>query len=312
MNIFDLLIVQPVFNLLLFIYNFVGDFGVAIIILTIVIRFILLPMVRKQLHQTKLMRKIQPELKRIKKQAAGDKMVESQMMMALYKEKGIKPMSSILVLLVQLPIFMAVFFVIRNWAHYLENFTYPFLQGFMNIPDLIANPQTPMLFGVIDLSQWPISDGQIVWPLLILALIAAGLQFFQTRQTTPDSGGEKKKMRDYFKDAAAGKEVDQSEMTANMTRNMMYFFPIMTFVIAVNLPGAVVLYYAVQAGVAVLQQHFILRRDVDEMESLADQPSKRVKKAREAEIVVKPKREVVNKGAKKSGGTTVVRRIKAK
>jgi YidC/Oxa1 family membrane protein insertase len=315
MNIFDLIIVQPIFNLLLFIFNFVGDFGVAIIILTIIIRFLLLPLVRKQLRQTKLMRAIQPELKRIKKQAAGDRMVESQMMMALYKEKGIKPMSSLLVLIIQLPIFMAVFFVIRNWAHYLENYTYPFLDHFMNIPNLIANPHTPKLFGLVDLSQMPMHDGGIEWALVILALLAAGFQFFQTRQTTamnkPD--GPKKKLKDYFKDAAAGKEVDQSEMTANMTKNMMYFFPILTFVIAMNLPGAVVLYYAVQAGVAVVQQHFILKRDETELEAIADEPGKnRAKKAIEAEIVTKPKKEVIKKTKAKSGGTTVVRRIKAK
>jgi YidC/Oxa1 family membrane protein insertase len=314
MNIFDLLIVQPIFNLLLFIYNFVGDFGVAIIILTIIIRFLLLPMVRKQLRQTKLMREIQPELKRIKKQANGDRMVESQLMMALYKEKGIKPMSSILVLIVQLPIFMAVFWVIRNWDHYLDNFTYPILQGLMNIPQIIAEHTTPMLFGVVDLSQWPMHDGVIEWSLIALALLAAGLQFFQTRQVTPTGEKtKKKKLKEYFAEAAAGKEVDQQEMTANMTKNMMYFFPIMTFFIAMNLPGAVVLYYAVQAGVAVAQQHFILNRDRADLEKLADEPSqKRAARAVEAEIVTRPAREVVNKNKSKSGGATVVRRIKAK
>jgi YidC/Oxa1 family membrane protein insertase len=314
MNIFDLLIVQPIFNLLLFIYNFVGDFGVAIIILTIIIRFLLLPMVRKQLRQTKLMREIQPELKRIKKQAKGDRMVESQLMMALYKEKGIKPMSSILVLLVQLPIFMAVFWVIRNWDNYLDNYTYPFLQGLMNIPNIIAEHATPMLFGLVDLSKWPLHDGVIEWALVVLALIAAGLQFYQTRQVTPTGEKtEKKKLKEYFAEAAAGKEVDQSEMTANMTKNMMYFFPILTFVIAMNLPGAVVLYYAVQAGVAVVQQHFILNRDKQDLEKLADEPNKkRLKNAVEAEIVTRPAREVVNKNKSKSGGATVVRRIKAK
>jgi YidC/Oxa1 family membrane protein insertase len=268
-------------------------------------------MVKKQLHQTKMMRSIQPELKKIKKQAKGDKMVESQLMMALYKEKGIKPMSSILVLIIQLPIFMAVFFVIRNWNTYLDSYTYPFLNQFMNIPNMIAEHATPMLFGLVDLSQWPIHDGQPVWALIGIAVLAAGLQFYQTRQVTPTADGDKKKkFSEYFKEAAAGKEVDQSEMTAQMTKSMMYFFPIMTFFIAMNLPGAVVLYYAVQAGVAVVQQHFILNRDVEEMEEIADEPNKkRVKNAVEAEIVTKPKKEVPTQ---KVAGATVVRRIKAK
>lgn len=309
-NIFDWIVVQPIFNLLLFIYNFVGDFGVAIIILTIAIRFALLPLVRKQMRQTKAMREIQPELKRIKKRAKGDKMMESQMMMSLYKEKGIKPMSSLLTLIIQLPIFMAVFFVIRNWDLYLDNLTYVFLNQFGNIPAIIEAHAAPYLFGVIDLSKWPMGEDGLQWPLVIMAVIAAGLQFLQTRQVQPNTKeeGEKKKMRDYFKEAAEGKEVDQSEMTNQMTRSMMYFFPIMTFVIAMNLPGAVVLYYATQAAVAVAQQHFLLKGDEKELEKIANEPVKRstikrVQNARPAEII--------KKNSKKQGGTTVVRRVKA-
>ena len=80
MNIFDQLLTQPIFNLLALIYNFVGDFGISIIILTVLVRFLLWPLVKKQLHQTKLMRNIKPELKKIKKKANGNRMMESQMM----------------------------------------------------------------------------------------------------------------------------------------------------------------------------------------------------------------------------------------
>ena len=74
MNIFELFIVQPIFNLLLFIYSIIpyADFGFAIIIFTILIRFALWPLVVKQLHQVKAMRKIQPELARIKKASKGN------------------------------------------------------------------------------------------------------------------------------------------------------------------------------------------------------------------------------------------------
>lgn len=312
MNIFDLIVVQPIFNLLLFIFNFVGDFGVAIIVLTIIIRFALLPLVKKQMRQTKAMREIQPELKSIKRRAKGDRMIESQMTMALYKEKGIKPMSSILTLIIQLPIFMAVFFVIRNWDYYLDNFTYVFMNQFMNIPSIIESHAAPYLFGVIDLSQWPMGESGLQWPLVIMALIAAGLQFLQTRQTqaqtSSNKNGEKKKMSDYFKEAAEGKEVDQNEMTAQMTQSMMYFFPIMTFVIAMNLPGAVVLYYATQAAVAVVQQHFLLKDSKKESETPSSNSAnkttaKRLQDAKPAEII--------KKNSKKQGGTTVVRRVKA-
>ena len=89
MNLFDLLITQPIFNLLLTIYNFVGDFGISIIVFTVIVKFLMWPITKGQLHQTKVMRKIQPELKKIKRNAKGNKQVESLQMMELYKKNNI-------------------------------------------------------------------------------------------------------------------------------------------------------------------------------------------------------------------------------
>ena len=71
---FDAIVVKPIFNALMLLYSIIpgGDFGVAIILFTIFIRILIYPLVRKQLHQTKLMRKLQPELKKIKKAADGN------------------------------------------------------------------------------------------------------------------------------------------------------------------------------------------------------------------------------------------------
>lgn len=326
MNIFQVLIVQPIFNFLLFIYNFVGDFGVAIILLTIIIRLLLWPLVKKQLRQTKLMRKIQPELKKIKAKAKGNKQLESQMMMELYREKGVKPFGSMLVLLIQLPIFIALVQVVRLLSEHrdqIEQYTYGFLQSFGRIPDLIANPDTfnEKLFGIIDLTRHAIGNGAIYWPALILAVAAAIFQYIQSKQTMPNVT-EKKKLRDMFKAAANGKEVDQSEMSGVMTRNMMIIFPFMTFFIAIYLPGAVVLYYATTSIVAVIQQWSVLRKDEDELEMIASEPAKKkAKNAREAVVVKQPtaKKQPAKttsrptpKTSDKSGGKTTVRRISAK
>ena len=112
---FTELIVQPIFNLLVLIYALIPghNFGLAIILFTIVIRLLMWPLVKKQLHQTKLMRQVQPELKKVKAKAKGNKALEAQLMMELYKERGIKPFSSIGVLIIQLPIFLALFRVIH-------------------------------------------------------------------------------------------------------------------------------------------------------------------------------------------------------
>ena len=90
---FNTLIVQPIFNLLVLIYALLPghNFGMAIILFTILVRLLMWPLVKKQLHQAKAMRELQPELKRIKKAAAGDKQKESMLMMELYKEREINP-----------------------------------------------------------------------------------------------------------------------------------------------------------------------------------------------------------------------------
>ena len=324
MSLFDRILTQPIFNLLAFIYNFVADFGIAIIILTILVRLLLWPLVKKQLHQTKLMRAIQPELKKIKKQANGNRMVESQLMMELYREKGVKPFSSILVLIIQLPIFFALFRVIQIFSvqyqtaqHVSPNqFIYPFLEHFGRIPELLAN-STTHLFGLVDLTK---TAGQY-WPALVITALAAGFQFWQSKQIMPQMG-EGRKLRDMFREASSGKQVDQGEMMAATTSKMIYFMPIMTFAIGMALPAAIMLYYATSSGIAVLQQHYLLNKDEGEMEKIADASDKksmkttREKAAQEAEIIVtKPSK---NKNLAKtpapssSGGQTVVRRIKAK
>ena len=100
---FTALIVKPIFNLLVLIYALIPghNFGLAIILFTILVRILMWPLIKKQLHQAKAMRELQPELKRIKLAAKGDRQKESMMMMELYKEREINPFSSIGLLIVQ-------------------------------------------------------------------------------------------------------------------------------------------------------------------------------------------------------------------
>ena len=202
MNIFELFIVQPIFNLLLFIYSIVpfADFGIAIIIFTIIIRFALWPLVVKQLHQVKAMRKLQPELARIKKATKGNKQLESMQMLELYKKHEVKPFRSILILLIQLPIFIALFQVIQIFTIHrdsIEKFTYGFMQAFQPVQDLLANPDNfnEKFLGVIDLTQHalPFNGWGSVF-LVILAGVAAYTQYLISKQTSPTTST--KRLRD--------------------------------------------------------------------------------------------------------------------
>ena len=330
MSLFDRILTQPIFNLLAFIYNFIGDFGLAIIIVTIIVRLCLWPLVKKQLYQTKVMRDIQPELKKIRAKANGNKMLESTMMMELYREKNIKPFSSLLVMIIQIPIMIAIFRVVQIFSGSAYNaangtnpsdFIYPFLAEMGRIPQLLAG-QHLELFGVIDLSRTVAGYA----PALAIAVAASVFQYYQSRQIMPNAG-EHKKLRDMFREAADGKEIDQADMMASTNRNMMIFMPIMTFMVALAFPGAVVLYYATTSLIAIIQQRYILSRSEEEMEKLANRSllhrrrghrktSAREKNAQEA-VVVRKKDLVAadspSDGKKSaSGGKTVVRRIKAK
>jgi YidC/Oxa1 family membrane protein insertase len=316
MNIFDILIVQPIFNLLVGIYTIVpgSDFGIAIIIFTILLRFAMYPLVRRQLHQVKLMRKLQPELARIKRQTKGNKQQEGLLMMELYKKHGVSPFRTIGILLIQLPIFIALYHVIQVLTLHRDQvakYTYDFLENIPAIEQIIKFPEqfNEKLFGIFDLTKHAFSNGSIDIFLVVLAIVAAVTQFIMTKQTTPQAQS-KRKLKDILAEASAGKEADQSEINGIIMGKMMYFLPIFMFVIMLNLPGAIALYYAVSNIVATIQQHFILKQDEEEMEELVENvpaaPSKkatakaRAKQANEATVT----RIVAGSSSKKSKKNT--------
>ena len=285
MSLFETLIVQPIFNLLALIYGLLpgSDFGISLILFTILVRLLMWPLVRKQLHQTKVMQKLQPELKKIKAKAKGNKQLEAQLMMELYRERGVKPFSSFGLLFLQLPIFIALYSVIRiitNQRDRIADFTYAPVEQLKPIADIISSTSHQFdesLLGVINLTKVGLSGDGIYVPVIIIAALAAVLQYVQSRQVAPRADSSKK-LRDIFRDSAAGKEVDQSEVSALMTSKMIILFPFLTFIVGLYLPGALVLYFATSSAVAVIQQHLLLNRDVEEMEVIAYMDTKDVKK----------------------------------
>ncbi len=290
MSLFDIILVQPIFNVLLFIYGVIPghDYGIAIIIFTVIIRMAMWPLVRKQLHQTKVMRELQPEIQKIKKQASGNRQSEAQLMMELYKERGVNPFSSIGLLLVQLPIFIALFAVVRlisdNHGASISKYAYDFLEKIPYVQDIISDPSkiNQVLFGFIDLSKHAINGSEFYLPLFVMAIIAAALQFWQSKQLLPEVK-EKRKLREVLREQATGKEVDQSEVSALMNRRMIYIFPVLTFIVSLYLIGPLVVYLLITSAVAIFQQSIVLGQDTGEM--INQKVSKKLAGVKEAEIV---------------------------
>lgn len=297
-------------NLLFVVYNFVGDFGLAIIIFTIIVKFAMWPLVKKQLHQTRVMREIQPELAEIKKNCKGNRQLESMQMMDLYKRKNVKPFRSMLTLFIQLPVFIALFTAINVMVRptgvetlSVEKSAYSFVEPLSRVSTLMnqqneyfaeleSDTETasysfePKLFGAIDLSATAGFTDVSSIIILLFALAAAGVQYFMAKQQNPSKKAQKRTFKQIMKEAAEGKEADQSELNTMVSGQMTKFMPFMMLFIMINLPGALVFYYLLTNSITVIQQKIILNRDYTEMESAADKRIlKELAQAEEAQIV---------------------------
>ena len=292
-----MVIVQPIFNLLMGIYSLIPDFGVSIVIFTIIVRFALWPLAKKQLHQAKAMRKMQPELKKLQAKYKNNKQAQSMAMLDLYKKYNIGPFRSIAVLLIQLPILIGVYRVVQIFVMHREElgkFTYDIMEQLPTVGNLVQHPDqfNQNFLGIMDLTKHAVSSQGVAIGLLMFAALAAVLQYLLSKQTAPQSDSGKR-LRDVLAEAEQGKEADQAEVNAIVMRKMMKFMPIFLFFIMINLPGALALYMTTSNAVAYIQNKMILRQDGDELEKIASEkqqknakksPKQRAANAKEANV----------------------------
>jgi YidC/Oxa1 family membrane protein insertase len=265
---FTTLIVQPIFNILTFIYALIPghNFGIAIILFTLVVRIIMYPLLKKQLRHTKAIRELQPEIKKIKESTKGNRQQEQLLTMELYKEREIKPLSFIGLMVVQLVIFLALFQGLSrvvNDPYEVFNFSYPVIQNMPAMQELNADISIfdNTLLGVVDLSRAAIStENGFYLAAFLLVLGSSIIQFFQIKQTMP-SDKQARKLREILKDANSGKQADTAEVNAAMSRNMSYVLPVFIFVVTVGFPAALSLYWFVSGLIAYLQQSYLLKQD---------------------------------------------------
>lgn len=308
-SVFQVVIVKPIFNLLTLIYAALPghNFGLAIIIFTIAVRLLMLPLVKKQLHHTKAMRQMQPELKKIKAATKGDRQKESLLTMELYKERQINPLSPLGVLAIQLVVLIGLYQGLHKVIvdpNAIINGSYDFIRNLSWMKALATDIKQfdASLLGFIDLKRAALSNGTIYWPAMFLVAGSAVSQYFQSKQLMPDSK-DSRKLRQILKDASSGKQSDSSEVNAAVSRNTKYLIPIMIFVFTVNIASALSLYWLVSGVTAYLQQAKILAQDEQEMEAVADKSSRVVI---EGEVVNKS----INKPKKKKTLAKAKRRKK--
>lgn len=224
-NFFTTILFIPIYNLLMYLVAVVPghQVGLAIILLTIIIRIILLPSSLKASKSTIEMQKIQPLLNAVRAKYKGDQMKTSQEMQRLFKEHKVSPYGSCLPLIVQMVVLIVFYRVILigfNASHF--NLLYSF----------VPKPSEINLFFLgIDVSR------PDLW---ILPIIAGALQFVQTKMMPqpPQAKGANDPM-------------------AMMNKQMIYFFPLITIFIARSLPSGLAIYWVVTSLVMILQQWYI-------------------------------------------------------
>ncbi len=231
-NLFNTVLYQPLFNGLIVLYVFLPghDFGLSIIILTLLIRLILYPVMASSIRMQKVMAEIQPKIKEIQQKFKDDKERLLKETMALYKENKLNPFGSFLPLLIQLPILFALYRVFGQGLNPDE---------MSNLYSFIPNPGSidPTFLGLINLSQ----------PSVILAVLAGVAQFFQTKMTM-----------------AKQKHTDKSDRAAQfsnvMQKQMLYFFPLFTVLILWKFPAAIGLYWVTTSLFTIVQQYVIFKK----------------------------------------------------
>ncbi|MDD5110286.1 MAG: YidC/Oxa1 family membrane protein insertase [Patescibacteria group bacterium] len=233
-QLFYLILYQPIFNLLVLIYQYTPghDLGVSIILLTVLFKLVLYPLTAKSLKIQRQMQLIQPQINALQQKYKGQKELLSKELMELYKREKVNPFSSCLPLLIQLPFLIAVYQVFITGLKPGElTGLYAFVQN--------PGPLNAIAFGFLDLAQpknW------------ILAGLAGLAQFWQAKMTVTK------------KPVVHGGGAKDEDMAAAMSKQMLYLMPAMTVFISYSLPTGLALYWLAMTLLTVGQQYLMLRK----------------------------------------------------
>ena len=228
---------QPIYNILIFIINNITfkDVGFAIILVTIIIKLILSPLTRKSIKSQILMKRMEPELKQIKKDFPN-KEEQAKKTFELYKKYGTNPFSGCLVILLQLPVIFALYYVFYKGLAIDPKLVYSFIQ----IP---VNMHTNFL-GLIEMGSHSI----------FLGVFAGVTQFIQGYLSSPV------KPKKVESDSADGPKTFQEQLGDSMQMNVRYILPVFIAFIAWKISAAVALYWIVSNMFTIFQEWYIRRQ----------------------------------------------------
>jgi YidC/Oxa1 family membrane protein insertase len=220
------------FNGFVALYNLIPDVGVVILIITFLIKIVLYPLTKSSIKSQKALTDLQPKLNELKEKHKGNQQMIAQETMKLYKENHVNPFASCLPLLIQLPILIALYYVLQIA---LKGDQFGLLYPFMHNPGTINK----VSFGLFDLGK----------ASYVLAILAGGAQFWQSKMMT-------RKRPD--KPVVPGAK-DEDTM-AMMNKQMLYFMPFMTVFIGMSLPAGLTLYWFLSTLLTAIQQLYTFKK----------------------------------------------------
>lgn len=235
---FNALFYQPLYNGLVWFTALVPghSLAVAIILLTLVVKIILLPLSKKAVVTQMKMKLVEPEMKKIREKhnKPEDRTILAQKTLELYKKYQLNPFSTIFLVLLQIPIFIALALMFGRNA--LATIDVSLLYSFVQVPDLVSQ----MFFG-LDISQ----------KSAILGAVAGILQFFQIRYSLPAHVPQEKDKTPSFKD----------DLARSMNMQMRYVLPVIVFIAALRFTAALSIYWIVST-IFTIGQELYFRKTV--------------------------------------------------
>ncbi|MFZ3031780.1 MAG: YidC/Oxa1 family membrane protein insertase [Candidatus Moraniibacteriota bacterium] len=239
--LFHTLVSQPIYNSLIFFYNTIpgSDFGLAVIATTLLLRFLFIPLYKKQLESQKELQILQPKIKELQKQHKDDKKKQQEMIMKLYQEHKVNPFGGCLPIIIQVIFLIAIYQVIISISQG------GFIANSTDLYSWVANPGeiSHHFFGIADLAK----------PSYIFAVLAAIAQFYQVKMMLDV---QKAAVAETVKESAPA----EPDFAAIMNKQMLFIGPGMTLFIGITFPAALSLYWLVSTVFTIVQQVFIFKK----------------------------------------------------
>ncbi|MCH8864171.1 MAG: membrane protein insertase YidC [Chloroflexi bacterium] len=228
--IWDLIILSPMINVLIVLSGYLlNNFGLAILVLTILVRLVTLPLTLKQLKATKAMQDMQPLMEELKRKHPRDKQKLAQEQMRLYKESGVSPAGCLLPMLVQMPIWIALFqSIIRVLAVVPEDF--------LSLSRYLYT-SWEQVFSLVPLnSQFLWLDLAVPDKFILLPILVGGTMWVQQKMIMPSRSDSK--------------QAAQQQM-------MLWMMPLMFAFLTMQFPSGLALYWVISNAVTIVIQYYI-------------------------------------------------------